>query len=336
MQTVKISIWMQWLSIKEEDLLIREIPNAEEMRQLTTLQHQVLLNKKLYLLYLPAELGGLSAELPEAIHFLEKLACLDGSVGWTTTLCSGAAWFAGFMNDELLKHVFSNPEQVCIGGSGMDTGVAIPVGNEQYRLDGFWKYATGTPHLTAFTLNCQRGNELISACLSKDQVQIVKEWRTMGLKATASHSFSVHNALLSSDCFFRIDQKHIQIDMPIFRIPFLQFAELTLAANYLGMFRKFRQLHPKLDEQVWVGFDEKVPRYYSLVDRCWSEVSHNVDVAEDLQLEISSICRELVHLGLLNVAKCYPSTGMLGAHEESTINRVWRDLFTASQHQAFR
>ncbi|MCH5599545.1 hypothetical protein [Niabella ginsengisoli] len=40
-----------------------------------------------------------------------------------------------------------------MGGSGAVGGIAEQV-KDGYVVNGFWKYATGAPHLTHFTANC--------------------------------------------------------------------------------------------------------------------------------------------------------------------------------------
>ena len=76
----------------------------------------------------------------------------DGSVGWTVTLCAGAGWFIGFLNPELFSSLFNN-RTLCIAGSGKSSGIARII-DGGYEVTGYWDYATGASHATAFTANC--------------------------------------------------------------------------------------------------------------------------------------------------------------------------------------
>src|SRR6185437_5279658 len=100
---------------------------------------------------------------PEMVRLEEDISRVDGSTGWTVTLCSGAGWFAGFFPtgpvgqsvspaSEELTRLFSDP-RLCIAGSGAATGEAHLVSGS-YRISGRWAYASGSPHATAFTANC--------------------------------------------------------------------------------------------------------------------------------------------------------------------------------------
>src|SRR5690606_14750874 len=181
--------------------LREEAAQAENRGQLTEKQLSSIYEHQWFLIFVPKELGGAGLSLPEALELEECLAKIDGSLGWTVTLCSGAGWFSGFMEPEVNKAVFNHPK-TCIGGSGAPTGVAIPEKNG-YRINGHWKFATGAPHLSHFTANCvlhQQGKEvldaegkpvLLSFIFERKEVVLKNDWHPMGLIATASHSFSI-------------------------------------------------------------------------------------------------------------------------------------------------
>ena len=131
--------------------------------------------------------SGLS--LPEILRIEEGLSWTDGSTAWVVTLCSGAAWFIGFHTDPG-KSIFKN-DRVCFAGSGAVTGIANKISGG-YKIQGSWKYATGSLFATVFTVNCQlKENGVIlhhqdgkpvvqSFLLKKDEVIVHKTWSSMG------------------------------------------------------------------------------------------------------------------------------------------------------------
>ena len=119
-------------------------------------QLAVIHSRKWFKLFVPRRLGGLELSLPEGVRLEEELARIDGSLGWTVTLCAGANFFVGYVgqfgDQPVAEAIFANAD-VCLGGSGQATGKAAVL-DGGYRVSGRWRYATGAPHLTHFTANC--------------------------------------------------------------------------------------------------------------------------------------------------------------------------------------
>ena len=79
---------------------------AEQEKNLTAAQRDVIHEQKWLNMYVPKAYGGLGLSLPEILRIEEGLSWADGSTGWVVTLCSGAAWFIGFLNNDLVeKHI---------------------------------------------------------------------------------------------------------------------------------------------------------------------------------------------------------------------------------------
>src|SRR5690606_7260260 len=130
--------------------------------------------QKWFNLYVPKVYGGEEKTLPEILRIEENLAKADGSLAWTVTLCSGAAWFAGFLNKELATEIFSDPK-ACFAGSGAVGGTAIKI-QSGYLINGFWKYASGALHATIFTANCTLKDEQGNSILDKEGKEIIKSF----------------------------------------------------------------------------------------------------------------------------------------------------------------
>src|SRR5882724_11511693 len=226
--------------------------DAESSGSLHPGQLAIIDEQRWFNLYVPRSHGGLELSLPEGLRMEEALAWTDGSLGWTVTLCSGANWFIGFLQPEIAKDLFSD-RRSCFAGSGRASGIAR-ITATGYEVTGRWKYASGAPHATAFTANCllekdgallqnEDGSPMMRAFLFlKDEVIVHKDWNAMGMIATASHSFEVRQQQVGRDRCFTIDSHHSFLPQPIYRYPFLQLAETTLAVNSAGMAAHFIDL----------------------------------------------------------------------------------------------
>lgn len=328
-------------------------------KALNAAQLQLIYNRQWFNIWVPKEYGGLELPLPVGCDLLETLAYEDGGMGWTVTLCSGANMFAGFLNPDMARQLF--PERkVCWGGSGRIGGTAVKVPNG-YRLTGEWKYATGAPHLTHFTLNAwlydgedpiynEEGEPMYrSFFVDREDVLIHYDWDTFGLEVTASHSFSLSDVYVDENRAFELLPDKRTHDSALFRYPFMTFAACTLAVNYIGMFRKFlhlfeKQLFLKSKDETWAKEkgkerlrkfnDIEIPflamrdRLYELISFTWQE-----NEKEKAQLEeIAMLSRDIVSFIRMNTVVLYPYMGIAGAQRNDEINIVFRNLFTASQH----
>ncbi len=306
--------------------------------------------ENLWNIWVPKQYGGLEMSLVEGLKTLRLLAEIDGSLGWTVTLCSGANFFIGNLPPKAANEIFGGQaSQVCFGGSGGVYGTAEKQG-DFYKISGNWHYATGAVYLTHFTLNAkiiEHGKELQnddgspmvrSFLLPRNKVKLIKNWNTMGLKASVTHSFEVKEVLVDQKYSFWYNQ--VQLDYPIFKIPFTAFADLTLLANYIGMAAHFleeaKAIRPQKEwgalEEAIEQVDEKM--FQSAQEITTAIVDQIICIDTSLQ-EIHTQAVESVQLITKAIFRTYPFLGIAASRESHPINQVFRDYFTATQHHIF-
>ncbi len=334
---------------------------AESLGRLHPEQLSIIVEQRWFKAYVPAAYGGLALSLPEGLALSESLALADGSMGWTATLCSGANWFVGFLQPALADTLFNRPD-ACLAGSGRPSGIARRIVMETlngvvngYEISGAWKYATGAPHATAFTANCRieengrllqnaDGSPLVQAFVFlRDEVAIIEDWHTIGMIATASHSFEVDRLQVPEDRTFAIDPAKALLPGPIYRFPFLQFAEATLAVNYAGMAARFialAQTNPAPDTlglavQAADRLQEYRQAFYASVTLAWEPCRLGQSIPPSALDELSHTSRALATGARRLVDELYPHCGLRAADPATEMSRVWRDLHTASQHSLF-
>jgi alkylation response protein AidB-like acyl-CoA dehydrogenase len=341
--------------IAENDLKIfhEKAGEAEHLKVLHPDQLTVIRKYQLFKMFIPARLGGAGMTLPEILKVEEAISYQDGSSGWVITLCSGAGWFVGFVAPELQSLYFS-AKDVCIAGSGAATGKAERIDNG-YLLNGYWKYATGALHATAFTVNCaitknekplfnEDGSLMIrSFIVPQELVRIESTWNGMGMIATGSHSFKIQNCKVPINNLFQIDPKSATLSDPIFQYPFLQLAESTLAINLSGMLLRFLDLCTDLfanqnKTSLLIGvnkhrkkFEKTRVKLLASVDRSWGDVLTRQQVSQTL-LQVSDLSYELTRLAREIVNDLFPQCGLSSTFLNTEINRVWRNFITAAQH----
>ncbi|MDR2122016.1 MAG: acyl-CoA dehydrogenase family protein [Flavobacteriaceae bacterium] len=349
---------MNFLSTELQNELKKEASQAEKTGRLTDRQLEIIHSQKLFNIFVPESFGGLEFGLIEGLLLEEEIAKIDGSLGWTVTLCSGASVFVGYLSQEVTHEIFSNPK-VCFGGSGKIGGIAKET-EDGYIISGRWRYATGISHCTIFTANCQieKDGELLvhedgspvykSFFFIPEEVTITEDWSTMGLIATASHSFEVQNLKVDKNRCFMIEGASRTIDHLIFQYPFTASAVLTLAVNHLGIQEhflesaqtildntkepKYREFRTQLLEKARQDIMNRRELFFSLAQASWEELERNGEVSEELMKKISILCKEIAKKGREAVLDIYPYLGISASDPKTEVNRIIRDILTASQH----
>jgi alkylation response protein AidB-like acyl-CoA dehydrogenase len=312
----------------------------------------------------PESVGGAELPLPQVVRLEEALCRADGSTGWTVTLCAGAGWFAGFLAPALGREILATP-RLCVGGSGAPTGYA-DIDGDGYRLSGRWDFATGAPMTTHFTMNAviradgqplanEDGTPRVRAFIvPAGQVSVHENWHTVGLVATASHTFSLDGVHVDGSHAFDLTPHGAKANGPLYRFPFLSLAFVTLAANVSGMALDFieqareiigRRRHHVTNQpltelaqvrdalaQAPDAFERARAIFYGLLDTAWDKVCRREQPsAEETEL-LHRASLAMVDAARRAVDELYPLCGLSAADQRSSISRAWRDLHTASQH----
>ena len=346
------------------NVIRRYAAEAEQMRCLHPEQLRVIYHNRWFNLYVPGRYGGLDLPLPQGLQTEEALAWIDGSVGWTVTLCSGANWFVGFLESDTAANLFSS-EKVCFAGSGRPSGIAKIINDDEFEISGSWQYATGAAHATAFTANChiekdrrflqhEDGTPMVAAFVFlRNEVFITDDWKRMGMIATSSNRFEVSRLRISKNRRFEIDQNKTVLPDKIYQYPFLQFAESTLAVNISGMAIHFMDLFEQnLKERRTGGHftedrrhslflrhegarnqqQEARANFYQTLQSSWDALNKNKHFDTLTLKNVSERSRQLAATSREVVDQLFPFCGLVASDPDAEINRVWRNLHTACLH----
>jgi len=309
-------------------------------------------------LFVPKAFGGEMATLPDALKIFEYASWVDGSFGWLTTIGAGGGYFAAFMQPDTAKSVFSPPQAV-IAGSGAPTGTAVRT-EGGYIVNGKWSFCSGSEHATTFTANCIIGSsdsahpEIRAFAFTPDQVEIVRDWRAFGLKATDSHSIIVNNQFVADERTFSLAEQLAFLDEPLFSYPFLPFAQATFCAISIGIAKHFLDEAKSLAERRHQAWDAtRAGRYelitglirqeedqlssasytfYKTIDHSWNSHMQQQPFSPDEIAEISKVCQQTSRIALACAQNLFPYMGISAIMEHEPINQIWRDLQTACQH----
>ncbi|MBA4535991.1 acyl-CoA dehydrogenase [Bacillus aquiflavi] len=319
---------------------------------------QLIYEKKLFKLFLPAELGGKQLELLEALKVFQKSAAIDGNFGWLVTIGSGGNIFSPYIEENVCEILF-RPKTAVIAGSGYPTGRAIKTDNG-YNVSGQWKYCSGANYATVFTANCfvevdgVLTDKIISCILMPEHVQVVQDWDAYGLKATGSHTIKVNNVSISKNFTFSLFEQKSDYAGIVNSFPFLSFSEASFTAICLGIgedfYREAREvierkkveslkndsdryeLMVNIIEEKFTAFKQAEKQFYSMVSKTWGKHQQGEVLSERNLQQFTAVCKNSVSNIIDSVNALIRYFGMEAVKESAPLNRIWRNLYTAGQH----
>ena len=345
------------------DTIVREIRRqSSEMDISSTLSASLLdfiYEHGLFKLFVPKKLGGHMAALPEALRIFEDAAQVDGNLGWTVTIGSGGGYFAAYMPQAIMSKLFAHKKAV-VAGSGYPSGIAKKV-DGGYAVNGAWKYCSGSTHATVFTVNCEteqvndtNHTEIRTMILLPDQVQIIEDWQTFGLTATASHTIQAINVFVPDYMTFQVIEENNKLDDLIYRFSFQHFAEASFAAVALGIGRHFIEEAKSLAAQhkeAWEAshlnryefvtslieaeqhkLDQASADFYKHMDSVWDRHAAYQTLSGEEWRDASRICKHTSRTALTAAQHIFPYLGTNAIQQNAAINQIYRDVHTACQH----
>jgi hypothetical protein len=73
-------------------------------------------------------------------------------------------------------------------------------------------------------------------------------------------------------------------------------------------------------------------QFYTAVEASWDAFVNHTKVEPETLQAVSRVSRKMVKKARTLVNELYPFCGMIAADPSSAINRIWRDIYTGSQH----
>lgn len=353
--------------------------------------------ERLFKLFVPDELGGRMTPLPAAARIFEQAAYADGSFGWLVTIGSGGGFFAATLPEKTAGALFADRRAVIAGsGHPTGVAVPVPggyrvSGSWKYCSGaGFASFFTANCRVRRERLSAADGGaggmaenipdnmarstvedttrgaagdtvadavpEIRSFAFLPEQVEIVRDWAAMGLKATESHTIRVLDAFVPAERTFDIASPP-RYDDPVYRYPFIPFAQVSFAAVAIGLGRRFLDeagalgdakrsewdraysgRYERLTERIAARrreLDDAAEAYRCETESSWAAFVGRGELSEEAVQKVGAACKAAARTATAGAHDLLPSLGMTALMEHEPVNRAWRDLHTAAQHGLF-
>jgi 3-hydroxy-9,10-secoandrosta-1,3,5(10)-triene-9,17-dione monooxygenase len=345
-----------------KSVLRERVPETERLRRLPAENVSDLLENGLYGLMTPKRFGGSELGSSTMIDVTIELASACPSTGWVHMLWTAHMWLLALFPPETQAELWSNPNT--LASSVVNTvGDVVPV-DGGYRWTGRGFFSSGVDHcnwLTAAVPIKREGApedqppERRWLLIPREEIEIVDDWYTIGLKGTGSKTIVVDDVFVPERR--TLSNKDIEEGVtaggkfhahPMYRA--ISSANFTAAmgAPALGAARGFlaayeERLRSK-STNVDDGLTVNMARYADAVARVDAAHAMTLQNAERYAClparEVDPLVRAKLRRDQAFAAQTarkvssflYEECGGGGLYEKSDLQRLWRDANAAAAH----
>jgi len=168
-------------------------------------------DSRLFRMLLPRSAGGDETEPALYVAAIEELARHDASIAWNAFVANSSSLIAAYLEPAVNQAIFADPRSIVAWGPpNASRATALDLG---YRLTGKWDFASGCRQARWMGAHChvleadgalrlnRFGRPTVRTLLfPAGDATLLDTWRTIGLRGTASDSYSV-NELFVSEAF---------------------------------------------------------------------------------------------------------------------------------------
>jgi alkylation response protein AidB-like acyl-CoA dehydrogenase len=314
----------------------------------------------------PRSHGGLELDLPLALDIIATIARIDGSLGWTVMVGSGAGLFAPLLPRETYDDVYRNGPDTIIAGSTQPVGTAEATAGG-WRISGRWPFASGCQHadfmigICAVTtdgkpLSQVGGPPPFGFMLPARDWQIEDTWHVSGLKGSGSHHIAIKDAIVPATQTFNLSENTPCVPGPLYGslqqiLPMLHsalaigIAEAALddIVTHANMGRQqTRATVPMRESETFQGelgriaADVRAARAFfdSENAKYWRYALAGTLNTPALQAEATQGAVWLTTICIRAADDCFALGGGAALYDSSPLQRHLRDLQAAGQHAA--
>src|SRR5256886_4337814 len=165
-------------------------------------------DSRLFRMLLPRSAGGDETEPALYMAAIEELARHDASIAWNVFVANSSCLIAAYLEPAANHAIFADPRSIVAWGPpNASRARAVDAG---YRLSGKWDFASGCRQARWIGAHChvleadgalrfnRFGRPTVRTLLfPASDVTLLDTWRTIGLRGTASDSYSVNDLFVS-------------------------------------------------------------------------------------------------------------------------------------------
>lgn len=340
--------------------------DCDILRRLPDAIAAAFVERDLYRLLLPTDLGGRGADPLTIFDLVEEVSSYDGSVGWNYAIGSHSGMLAGVLPRPVAEAVFGTRE-AAVAGSGPPQGRAVAT-DGGYRVSGRFAWASGIHQAQWVMGGCfvfdgderrvgpHGGPVVIHVLAPRSDATLLDSWRTGGMRGTGSTEFALDDVFVPASHAFNMFGTAPSHPAALYRLP-TSFFGFGLTAVPLGIARAavegLKALatskpaappRPGLRDQPFVQYS--LGKAEAMVDAArlsvrhaftlmWQEVQAGT-ARMDSRARLRRASVHAVETSIEAVGVVYRSAGGAALFEGQPFERALRDVNATGGHVVFQ
>jgi alkylation response protein AidB-like acyl-CoA dehydrogenase len=322
----------------------------------------------LFTLVTPRSFGGAQLGFAALVEVAATLASACASTGWVYGVLTGHAWMSALFAPEAQQEVFADPRALVASVFRL-SGKTTPVPGGYRLTEGEGRFCSGIDFSRWVIVGnaIQREGaapEPVFMLVSTQDVSIVDDWYTAGLRGTGSRSIRIADTFVPEHRVARAADlargtspgAQFHRDSPAYAVPFPVGQPFSLIGTPLGLAqgaldhfadsqrKRFAAMSPEqAGEQgalfarvAQVGADIEAATALTLRE------ANRLDELRDLSaltaLDRTRIVRNLAYSAQAcryAVTRLFEAAGGSGLYDGTPLQRMWRDANSATAHTGF-
>ncbi|GAA3870515.1 actinorhodin polyketide dimerase ActVA [Streptomyces lacrimifluminis] len=305
--------------------------------------------------FVPRRWGGTAVGFGELTRAVAEVGAGCPSAAWVGSLWAYTARFAAYLDPEGQAEVWAKGPDTRVVSALAPSGTARPV-DGGWQVSGTWPYTSGIEFsdwaLVVGPSPAEGGREIRFFAVPRGTYRIQETWSTVGMHATGSHSLLLDEVFVPERRTFlrddMIEGRGASSDEPCHAVPLRAVNGLTFAAPILGAVRGALAA-----VETMLSGDDRPRRPGGDTDArlAYARAAARTDAAELLLLSVadsadqgridpetvfrgsrdSAFAVELLTDAVEDLFRAGGTRGQAAAHP---LQRLWRDVRTASTHVA--
>lgn len=349
------------------DSIAARAAQAEELRSVPAESIREIQDAGLFGIVTPKLYGGSELGFGALLQVQAELASACASTGWVYGVLSGHSWLGALFEQQAQDEMFSNPRSLIASLIRLGGEAPVKVEGGFRWAGGTGRFCSGIDHsnwvLVGGQVPVEGGIEPWYFLIPAEDIEIIDDWHTAGLRGTGSKSLLVKDAFIPAHRAVRFSDLGAGTTPGAnihpggtYRLPFDSVWPYSLAGAAVGAARGALAQYTRATSKRLSAAPPLVQASNGTALQRLAKAGAQIDAATQLLLkncqEADAATAETVFDGLTkarrhrdlswSVQQCrdavntlYEASGGSGIYSSEPMQRWWRDVNAAAEHVAF-